>query len=170
MKTFKIKESLKVLTRPPLWEKLKFFRQKENYTKWKLVYTQKTMLQMVIMWVNIKKIFLFNFFLKILFLWEWDSESINRREGERQTPHRAKSQGMIPGSWNHDLSRRQTLNWLNYPGPSLISFKKWLFKAKIIARYSVVHNVCPRKIYYYHNKKEKKKKMETQSYKVFIFM
>ena len=33
------------------------------------------------------------------------------RESEKQTPHWAES-WWIPGSWDHDLSQRKTLNWL----------------------------------------------------------
>ena len=40
------------------------------------------------------------------------------RKKEMQTPHWAGSQmwGSVPGCWDHDLSQRQTLNWLSYPG------------------------------------------------------
>ena len=40
------------------------------------------------------------------------------REMEKQAPHWAGSttQGSIPGPWDQDLSRRQTLNQVNHPG------------------------------------------------------
>ena len=40
-----------------------------------------------------------------------------QRKKDKQTPCRAAKHlwGSIPGSWDHDLSRRQTLNWLSHP-------------------------------------------------------
>ena len=42
------------------------------------------------------------------------SSGEQQREKEKQTPHWAKS--LIPGPWDHDLSRRQLLNQLSHPG------------------------------------------------------
>ena len=65
----------------------------------------------------------FNLFFKILFIWESEREQELRggegqREREKQTPHWARSpmQDWNPGPWDHDLSRRQTLNHLSHPG------------------------------------------------------
>ena len=57
-----------------------------------------------------------------LFIWEKKSESMSRGEGQRkrekQIPHWAggSTRGFIPGPWDHDLSKRQTFNWLSHPG------------------------------------------------------
>ena len=38
----------------------------------------------------------------------------------------AQHEAPFPGPWGHDLSRRQTLNWLSHPGaPSVNHFNKW---------------------------------------------
>ena len=57
-------------------------------------------------------------FLKILFIYlrERKRDSSSRkssRQREKQAPHWAESpmRGSIPGPWDHDLSRRQMLNW-----------------------------------------------------------
>ena len=70
------------------------------------------------------------FFLKIyLLIWESERESEHKwGEGQRernrilkqilQTSMRKEplTWGSIPGSWDHDLSQRQILNWLSHPG------------------------------------------------------
>ena len=64
-------------------------------------------------------------FLKI-FYFDTERESISRgnsrqSEREKQTPHQADSPtlGSIPGSQDHDLSQRQTVNQLSHPGTLL---------------------------------------------------
>ena len=47
-----------------------------------------------------------------------ESTRLGQRERDKQVPYWAGSptQGWIPGGWYHDLSQRQTLNWLSHPG------------------------------------------------------
>ena len=59
----------------------------------------------------------FIFFLKILFIWQRETQrgrehKEGEREREKQASHRAGSpmRGSIPGPWAHDLSWRQRLN------------------------------------------------------------
>ena len=56
---------------------------------------------------------------------ESTSQGEGQREREKQTPHWAGSlmQGLITGPWDHDLSQRQTLNWLSHPGAPGNPFK-----------------------------------------------
>ena len=64
------------------------------------------------------------FFLRFcLFIWQsqrtqWQRERGKQASGEEGSP----MQGWIPGSWDHDLSRRQMLNWLSHPGTPIILF------------------------------------------------
>ena len=58
---------------------------------------------------------------------ERESRRSDRQRGkEKQTPHRAGSptQGLIPGSQDHDLSQRQTLQQLSHPGALSMLFKR----------------------------------------------
>ena len=76
--------------------------------------------------------YLFFFFLKILFDREQASTSRGRdrqhwqREREKRALHGVGilTWGLIPGHWDHDLSWRQTLNWLSHPGASWITLRK----------------------------------------------
>jgi len=58
------------------------------------------------------------FFSKIFFEKEWERQSMRGKGEKQQTPHWARSRmrDLIPGPWDHDLSRRQTLNQLSHPG------------------------------------------------------
>ena len=69
--------------------------------------------------------FVFRFYL---FIWKKESTSQRERPSERDklSPHWAGRPmwGPIPGSWHHNPSWRQMLNWLSHPGallPSLVS-------------------------------------------------
>ena len=69
--------------------------------------------------------FVLFFFLKILFIWERERENRQgerQREREKQTPYWAgkPTQGLTPGSWDHDLSRRESLHQLRHPGALLL--------------------------------------------------
>jgi len=70
------------------------------------------------------------FFFKILFIYLRKSEKQYERgecQREKQTPQWARSPiwGSIPGLRDHDLSRRQTSNWLSHPGaPNSLVLKK----------------------------------------------
>ena len=46
------------------------------------------------------------------------TSSVSGRQREKQAASWAGSLmlGLIPGSWDHDLSQRQILNWLSHPG------------------------------------------------------
>ena len=73
--------------------------------------------------------FLSFFFLKILFIFDRERECTSRgrsrqREREKQALRRAGSpmRGSIPGLWDHDPSRRQTLNHLSHPGAPILPF------------------------------------------------
>ena len=63
-------------------------------------------------------IFLKRFFFKSIFLkesrQEWEADSPLSKEPDA-------TWGLIPGPWDHDLSWRQLLNWLSYPGAPGIS-------------------------------------------------
>ena len=52
---------------------------------------------------------------------ESEGQRHRQRGKEKQASHRAESLtwGSIPGPWDHDLSQRQMLNWLSYPGVPL---------------------------------------------------
>ena len=76
---------------------------------------------------------MFVFFLKIFFsIWELGSEWTRKSkhesgwgaEREKQTSHWAGSptQGSIPGPSDHDLSWRQTLNWMSHLGAPKVMF------------------------------------------------
>lgn len=70
-------------------------------------------------------------FLRFIYLFH--TESTNRhssqlREREKQALCWAGSPvwGLIPRSWNHDLSHRQKLNWLSPSGiPSWLGLRSW---------------------------------------------
>ena len=75
------------------------------------------------------------FFLRI-FIWDWVKERKNRWAGwtgeqeEKHTPHWAGNLmwDSISGPWDHDLSKRERLNWLSHPGAP----KFGIFKSKMI--------------------------------------
>ena len=74
---------------------------------------------------------LFFFKILIIYLTENERESTSRRgrrqrEREKQAPPWAESsrRGSTPGSWDHDLSKRQTPNWLSHPGAPKPTLKK----------------------------------------------
>ena len=53
-------------------------------------------------------------------------EAEGEEEGEVVPAEQGAKTGLIPGSWDHDLSRRQTLNPLSHPGtPSAYSSCSW---------------------------------------------
>jgi len=69
-------------------------------------------------------------FLKILFIYLRERVRVcmsrgrgtGRGRSRLPTEQGAWWEGLIPGPWDHDLSRRQTFNWLSHPGapwPSL---------------------------------------------------
>ena len=85
------------------------------------------------------KLYLF-IYLKILCFYLRERESKHEKgEGQRergeQTTHWAGSlmQGWIPGPWEHDLSRGQTLNQLSHPG---------ILKTKLYMRYNLLSKFC----------------------------
>ena len=61
--------------------------------------------------------FLKTFFKDFISLFERQRTWRGEEQREKQTPCWAGSptQDSIPGPWDHDLSRRQTLNWLSHP-------------------------------------------------------
>ena len=68
-------------------------------------------------------------FFKVLFIFLTERERTHRqsskqREREKQAPRWAESPiwGSILGSWDHDLSQRQTLNQLSHPGTLIMQF------------------------------------------------
>ena len=70
---------------------------------------------------------LFYFIFKDLFIWQTEitsRQSSRQREREEQAPRWAESliRGLIPGPWDHDLSRRQRLNPLIHPGAPPYTF------------------------------------------------
>ena len=68
-------------------------------------------------------------FLKILFTYLRDRESMSREGREKQAPYRAGSPmwGSIPGPWDPDLSQRQSPGHLSHPGGPVVSILKWKF-------------------------------------------
>ena len=75
----------------------------------------------------------FLLFFKDLFIWQRERAcastsrgSSRGRGGSRLTPCWAGGLvwGLIPGPWDHDLSRRQPLNWLSHPCTSGVSDSK----------------------------------------------
>jgi len=77
----------------------------------------------------------FFFFFKILlvYLRERENEQGGRAEEEREKQTPCPMQGWIPGPWDHDPSRRQTLHWLSHPGAPRLS--SW--KAHIVGEFMV---------------------------------
>ena len=76
-------------------------------------------------------VFCFLFFFKLLFIYLTERDTAREGtqagevgEGEAGFPlSREPDVGLIPAPWDHDLSRRQTLNWLSHPGaPGLSVF------------------------------------------------
>ena len=53
---------------------------------------------------------------------EWGREEQKKREKQTSCWAGNLMQGWIPGLWDHDLSWRQTLSWLNYPGNPLFQY------------------------------------------------
>ena len=50
-------------------------------------------------------------FLKdFIYLFMTDTQRQRHRQREKQAPHKEPYVGLDPGSWDHALSRRQTLN------------------------------------------------------------
>ena len=70
----------------------------------------------------------FFFFFKILFIYLTEREhkqGKQQTEGEREagSPLSREPDGdSVPGHWDHDLSWRQTLNQLSYPGVPVFSY------------------------------------------------
>ena len=67
-----------------------------------------------------------------------------QREREKQTPCWAgkSTRGWIPGPWDHDLSWRQSLNWLSHPGGPIHTLYSILFILKERARACMHIGVC----------------------------
>ena len=67
----------------------------------------------------------FSFVILFIYLSESDQENTSKeKEREKQAPHWAESPiwDPIPRPWDHDLSRRQMLNWLSHLGSPVIVF------------------------------------------------
>lgn len=64
----------------------------------------------------------FSFFKNCIYLFDREGTQAHSRgewqaEGEEETDFlQSPMQDSIPGPWDHDLSQRQTLNWLNHLG------------------------------------------------------
>ena len=81
-------------------------------------------------------------FLKILFICQRESTTERKREHswgsgrqrEKRALHWARSpmQDLIPGPWDHDLSRRQTLNRQSHPGIPVKALLNIQFKWAIL--------------------------------------
>ena len=57
-------------------------------------------------------------------------------EGEADSPlSRELMRGLIPGPWDHDLSRRQMLNHLSHSGALLKKFQKVKYRAARVVQW-----------------------------------
>ena len=68
---------------------------------------------------------------KILFIWEGERKRESegaKGEGEADSLlSKEPSWGSILGPWDHDLSQKQTLNWLSHPGALQMAFLEKIF-------------------------------------------
>ena len=68
------------------------------------------------------RVWIFNFFFKILFIYSWETEreAKTQAEGKAGSPMTSLMWDLIPGPQGHALSRRQTLNhWATQASPDL---------------------------------------------------
>ena len=54
--------------------------------------------------------FIIYLFLKILFIYSWETHREAETQREKQAPRREPDVGLDPGPWDHALSQRQMLN------------------------------------------------------------